>query len=365
MFGQRTPDVWRHMEKEVQKIDRKIDVDDDLPVRMAMETVRSGVLLSSMPMIQKDVWDNLFEVAKYENVELMRRAFNKSGLNKQDLLDFVYIADQLAFRSPVITKEYRSFFRMLARMAEEYRGVQLDEVIKNCFGASELTVPFKPVDRHLIALINEPFLIKERLEYYAHSNALPASARARAARKYELRQAVNVGMEKLDEVATKFTPEESEMLIILLRELDLYFEQYNVPLIESAWDKFFLSTHLQYLLDVMDGQEDRAAEASGNNGVISALIPKVNQTSLIDLVNSFFHRLYDERLKALSYVKDAGRVEDRAVLELMLDSDRKIQQELKEERQKVRDEIREKGILGDREKTFGGFDLRKTEKRLN
>ena len=338
------------MEKNLRKVDKKLTRKDGLDVRMAMEVVRTEVILQSLPRIQFDLWNDLLAASKFGNFTLVQQVYENSDAGLADLVDLLYVADQLAFNNPAVTLENAAFFQVIYELLGQYKGVQLDEVIGGCFGTK-----FSSVERYLLYLCQSPKLIKSRLNSYAlirSSSPNKTSKKGQIAVLRDWQGAVSLAMINLKKLRAGFTEEEAVAYLLLLENLKMEFDQTNIPLIASLKHGNFVGTMLESLIDKLKKGVGWKDHLSGFNSVMAAYVRKAPERSLKKVVNSGLEEIFDERLLALSMLCSVEGIENQFLMELVLDADKTEHSDADRLRSKLKQKIRRSGILSDR-----GWDL--------
>lgn len=350
MFGKRDPEAWKAMVQQVDVFDREIDIEESPEVRVAIATVRNEVIIAALPPVQHDLWQSLSNAYRVGDLEIMQIAFKNSGADLTDLLDLLYVADQLSAEDAPGVLEYRRFCEELFELIYRYRGARLDNYLANLFG-----VEFQSVDRYLLRLAENEQLVRGRLDEYEDlwkKNRKNSNTGKKKLTEYDFQPIVTAGIEKLIDLEAGFSTQEAEDYLLFLHEIDLGFDKINLQLVESASDVRFLFNLMESLVKELKAG-GWITYTSGFDTVIAKMVGKMHARGLIYLVNQRIPGLYNERLLALSLLQETSKVSDETVMELMLDHDENQAKSLRETQQQLRREILKKRSLGPRVHSLG------------
>lgn len=343
MFGKRAPEEWQEMVRQLDELDQQTELEDSPEVRATVAIVRNEILFSSLPPIQMDLWNSLHGAYRVGGLELMQIAFKNSSCNLADLLDLLYIADQLCNSSLTVSANDHDFREAVFDLLYRYRGARLDNQLANLFGAD-----FQPIDSFLLRLAENEQLVRGRLDDY-HDFWLKNNKEPRKRSAVEFQPIVAAALEKLVDLEASFDPvKEAPDYLFFMHEIGLSFDRINLELIEAVRDLRFLYNFLQCLIENLKSPSVAATYISGFDTVIAKLVSKMHSRGLVYMANLRLPVVYNERLLALSNLDDANQVSDEAVMELMLDRDSKQRKSVREMQQKLRQKILDKKILGDR-----------------
>lgn len=313
-FGKRDPDGWRETQNDLQGIKESLVNEENVLVRTALEQLRQNKLLTeSLVPAQQDLWYRLFEAYKLGGVDLIRVNFQLSGMEIEDLLDLLYVANELIVYGEA--PEYEQFEEGLLEFLQSKSGQRMDALLAEYFERYPSNA-----DPQLIRLIDGEELVRSRLYDMLDIEA-----------DYLTQAVMSEGVIKLLEMEEADSTEKDKMIYIdeedalkflqrLMQDETILNDDF-VELINKVQNAPTMFVLMDKIIDWLKSPLNANHYLGGFDSIGAAVVRKLASPGLVFTINSQSESLADERLLALVRMKSLAPISDAALMELLMEKD--------------------------------------------
>lgn len=314
-FGKRDRDGWKAAQDDVEGIQEMLMDEENTSVRTILEQIRRSKLLTeSLAPVQQDLWHRLYEAYKLGGVDLIRINFQLSGMEMEDLLDLLYVANELAVYSE--GGEYEEFGEALFAFLKTNSCFRMDALLSEYFGK----YPSK-IEPRLIRLVKSEEMVRSRLDdlLEMETDYLTQAVMGKGVIRL-------LEMEEEDGCDERNRPiyiDEEDALRYLQRLMqdETILDNSFIELIKKVRNSPIMFVLIDKIIQWLENPTNRNNYIGGFGSIGAAVVRKLSAAGLIFTINSQAESLVDERLLALLRMKSLSQISDAALMELLMEKD--------------------------------------------
>lgn len=322
-FGNRDPQAWEFMLKDVGELDKEIKKSKEgTAVSDALQNLRQGKLIEGLNEYQRGLWYELFEASELGGSDLIAIKYKLSHVNPDgenprmelsDLLDLLYVSYEMTAYEK--GRDFEDFCDQLFEFLKKQKGNALDRTLREKFQPNPVSI-----ERHMLRLIDDNFVLKNRLEDLLKLKNNPEN-------HGNIVEAVRclVQMEKdrnaeLSHVVTIVDDKEAATYVDALMKSEAVFEEVFSTLIKRVRNAGTLSSLLNRLCKFLTDKsrpENAKNYSSDFSSTGAHMVRRASAGAMIHTVNSECEALFCERLIALDRLFEPVGITDIALIQLL------------------------------------------------